>query len=1137
MEYIKGGEGMQWTDEQKRAIETKGSNILLSAAAGSGKTTVLVARVLDLIANGNARIDRMLIVTFTRAASADMRRKLSAELGRLAAGGDERCREQLLLLERASITTLHGFCSDFLRTYFESAGVDPAFRVLDDAENRRLQEEALDQAMEEAYESMDDAMLALDYGRGPKNVRAMAEKLMNILDERPDPESWLADACSADGEREKRWLDELVYAAQADIERALLYTRQAMAHPECSDTYYRSLEADALALEEMRAIEGYEALRRVVCAWKQAAARTKKGENPPGDEVVQLRKSAKAAVVKIALKDIDLNTALGDVQLLMPPLRRLGEIALRAREIHAARKADYAGLSYSDLEHKTLSALMNDDTARMLRERYEYIFVDEYQDTSDLQEALVGRIVRGDNLFMVGDVKQSIYRFRQAEPRLFLEKYNRYGAGEGGMLLPLTMNFRSRPNILAFVNRVFEHAMCGGDAEITYDEYARLNHGNKALEGGRVEIHRLLNPDSDADEAVLEMKSCERQAEFICGRIRQMMRENPDLSYRDFAVLTRTKRGVLGKMAAVLTKNGIPAFADGGDDFYESVEILLAVNLLRLTANRRSDVEAIGVLRSPVAGLTNDELARIRIFAPDCPYIDACTAYAENQDDEIARKLRGFFAMLKKWRLMASCVNLGELARIIFDESGLYDAAGALPGGRQRQANLNRLISNAAAFDQNNSSSLTRFLEHVEKLRARGDGDDAHILGESDDVVRLMTVHKSKGLEFPVVFGAMMERKYSRRQSSELISAHRDLGIGAKYCDPELQTRRRTLPQQAIAQRTRREDRAEELRILYVLLTRARDTLILVGGERDIGRADMRYAALKYAPNAAESYFDVIMPALIGDESGIADVHIHRSPSFELPAGTEDAAVTILETEPAAEGDGLLREIMWVYPENAAARQPLKLTVTGLLREIQQPDRVEELIERPAFMSENAGRMTAAERGTAYHRALQFMDIEKIRGLSGRALRQQIQNRLDALLEMRRITPVQHEAVRAAALAAFYEGEIGRRMLASARIEREWPFNVMMRVSEALSSEEADGFADEEILVQGTIDCCFEEGGGWVLLDYKTSRELDQAALTERYFSQLRMYALALERITGMEVKEIDLCLLLSGDHIAVDIG
>ena len=1125
---------MQWTDEQKRAIETRDTNILLSAAAGSGKTTVLVERVLDLICSGAGQIDRMLIVTFTRAASADMRAKLSRELGKRAAEGDERCRSQQLLLERASISTLHGFCSDFLRTHFESAGVDPAFRVLDDAETRRITDEALDQAIEEAYTEPDARLSALDYARGPRNVRAMAESLLHTLEERPDPRAWLEGVCAPDEKMRRAWIDEMVSAARRDIDRALLLTRLALEHPECNANYAPALEKDIAALLEIRQIHEYSPLGKALQDFKQATPGRKRDAGPVGDEVKKLRTDAKAALDKIALREIELGTALKDVQSLLPQLRALAAIALRARELLDERKAELAALSYSDLEHRTLQALEDEDTARELRDKYDYIFVDEYQDTSDVQEALVSRICRGNNLFMVGDVKQSIYRFRQAEPRLFLEKYHAYGQNEGGALLPLTMNFRSRPAILSFVNHIFERAMYGGESEIVYDELARLNHGNKALEGGSVEIHLLESPDADtADEAILDMKACEREALFISGEIRRMMAENPELRYRDFAILTRTKRGVLGHMATILLQQGIPAFADGSEAFYDCVEIALALSLLKLTANRRSDIELIGVLRSPVVGLSTDQLARIRIARPELPFVDAAAEYAQC-NDALAQQLHAFFELLKKWQLLSLCTDLGVLTRTILDESGLYDCAGALPGGKQRQANLNQLVYNAAQFDQNVSGALTRFLKHTEKLKEKGDGDDAHILGENDDVVRLMTVHKSKGLEFPVVFGAMLSRRYNSRSASALLSAHRDLGLGCLYCDPGLQTRRKTLPQAAIAECARREDRAEELRILYVLLTRARDKLVLVGSVKKHTAAMARWRALRETPGAANSYLDVIMPALDARGSGLCSIHMHES-----PAALQDAEPETMPEAPApsVDADGpLLRALLWTYPEEKAARQPLKLTVTGLLREIEAPDAQQPLIERPAFLSEDSARMTGAERGTAYHRAMQCLKLEELTGLSGRSLTARIAAHLDELRETGRISVPQHEAVYPGRIARFLEGETGKRLLRAPEVHREWPFNVMVRISEALEADEAGTYGDEEILVQGTIDCCFMEDGRWVLLDYKTDRTDDAEALTLRYRNQLRLYALALEKITGVPVKEIRLCLLLAGEELLIPV-
>lgn len=1124
---------MEWTNEQQRAIETRDTNILLSAAAGSGKTTVLVERVLQLIASGESHIDRMLIVTFTRAASADMRLKLSRELGKRAQAGDERCRQEQLLMERASISTLHGFCSDFLRTHFESAGVDPAFRVLDDAESRRIRDDALDQAIEEAYEAMDEELTALDYARGLKGVRSMAEALLRALNERPDPWAWLERACAPDADTRRAWIAEMVAAAHREIDRALLLSRLAYGHPDCNANYAPALEQDIETLKEIRSIEDYSELYKALMEFKQASPGRKRDAGAIGDEVKTLRGDAKKAIDRIGMRSIELNTALKDVEKLLPEYRALACIAKRAMELEEERKAELSALSYSDLEHRTLRALEDPATAQELREKYDHIFLDEYQDTSDVQEEIISRICRENNRFMVGDVKQSIYRFRQAEPRLFLEKYGEFGQGRGGMLLPLTMNFRSRPAILNFVNHVFKRAMFGGESEILYDELAQLNHGNQNLGGGEVQMHLLENPDEEsADEALLEMKTCERQALLIARRIRELMKADPELHYRDFAILTRTKRGVLGKMAAVLMQQGIPAFADGTEEFYDSVEIILMLSLLKLTANRRSDIELIGVLRSPVVGLNVEQLAQIRIACPDVPFVDAAAAYARGEG-EVARQLRDFFDMLEKWRLLALCSDLGLLCRRILNESGLYDYMGALPGGIQRQANLDRLVYNAARFDQNVSGALTRFLKHTEKLRERGDGDDAHILGENDDVVRLMTAHKSKGLEFPVVFGAMMNRSYNGRAASEALAVDRDLGLGCLYCDPEIQTRRKTLPQLAIAERARREDRAEELRILYVLLTRAQDRLELVGSVKDAERMFAHWSAMKETPGAAGSYLDVIMPALEDAPQGLCKVTVHGGDALDALEEEEKQEIC-LPAETDLVDEELERMLLWAYPEEQAAHQPLKLTVTGLLREIQSPDALEPLIERPAFLSETPTRMSGAERGTAYHRAMQCLQLSKLRGLSGRRLTAEIARELDELLACDRLSAAQREAIRPGMIARFLESGIGERLLRAEEVQREWSFNALMRINEALEREEAGQFADEEIMVQGSIDCCFQENGRWILLDYKTDRAEDREALTLRYRNQLRLYALALKRITGMDVGEIHLCLLLAGETLQI---
>ena len=1145
-----------WTDEQLRAIEARGTNILLSAAAGSGKTTVLVERVLRLIAEEGADVDRMLVVTFTRAAASDMRAKLSERLSQRAAAGDARCREQLLKLDRAAISTLHAFCSDFLRTNFETAGVDPAFRVLDDAVNARLLDAAMTQALEEAYASGGEALLALDYGRGPKGVRAAAELLLARMQDRPDPAAWLTEAARVDESRLSLWQDELKGEARRSIETALVHLRQALALPNCPGHYDAAIRADIEALTGMLALADYDGLYRALEAFKPARAtggrRGATVDEAALEAVKQLRAAAKDVVEKITLRQLSLPVARADAVKLGGEIETLAGIALRASELYEAGKAEQSGLTYSDLERRTLRALQSPDVARGMRERYDHIFVDEYQDTSDVQEALVQALSRPDNLFMVGDVKQSIYRFRLAEPRLFLEKYAAYGRGEGGLLLPLTRNFRSRAGILEFVNMVFERAMTGGASEITYDAMARLNPGRAdaaAGEGPDVCI-KLIDADSDAEAPapdaegeIVALQAMEREGMLIAREIRRRMAEDSTLKFRDFAILTRSKASAFSAMMPVLLAQGIPAYADGQAGYFDSMEISWLTSMLRLIANGRSDVELIAVLRSAAVGLTADELAQVRIADRDAAYVDAAAGYARERSDALAEKLRAFFKQLSGWRLKAGSLGLGDFTRLVLDESGFYTYAGALPGGAQRQANLDQFVASAAAFDDEFSGSLTRFLKYTEHLRQKGDGDAAHLLGENDNVVRLMSVHKSKGLEFRVVFGAQLGKRYRVERSSAPLVSHRDLGVGMSYYDPELRTRRLSLPQAAIMARQRREDAAEEMRILYVLLTRAQDALILVGTVKGADRAMKRWQALSVAPFAATSHLDLVMSARCAAEAEGRSPHsaLEILPAAQIRggdgSGSGDARrlfeAVLAHPEDYAEPE-LDRQLAWRYPTPEDAKKPLKLTASGLLRELEGPEELPALLDRPAFLSEDARRMTGAERGTAYHRCMQLIDLNALDGLSGRALAQAIGRQLDACAERRLLADAQRQAVRPERLARFLEGEVGLRLRAAETVRREWPFNVRLDAREALTPEEAGRFGGGELLVQGSIDCCFVEDGQWVLLDYKTDRTDDMDALRAHYQKQLSVYALALEKITGMPVKQRLLCLLGSGGTLEV---
>ncbi|HIS03409.1 MAG TPA: UvrD-helicase domain-containing protein [Candidatus Pullichristensenella avicola] len=1132
---------MRFTEEQTRAIRARGSDLLLSAAAGSGKTAVLVERALSLIEEG-ADVERMLVVTFTRAAAAEMRARLNARLGERAAE-NERLREQMLRLDRASITTLHGFCAEFLRANFEAAEVDPAFRVLDDAEDARMLEEAADEALEAAYAEGGEALSRLDAGRGPARVRELALRLYAFLGERPDPEAWLSQALEAKNAPVEAWKSELVRAARRAVETALAATRAALAHPGCPAHYAAAMERDVQALEDMRAVDDAEALGQALRAFKQArpSGRNRDADPEALEAVKALRKSAGDGLKRARLARLSLAQATDDALLLYQIYPALADIARRIAAEHERRKQERSGLSYADLERLTLRALARDDVAGAVREQYDFVFVDEYQDVSDLQEALIQRVSRGDNLFAVGDVKQSIYRFRLAEPRLFLRRYARYLRGEGGRLLPLTRNFRSTPPILRMVNAVFSRVMTGGDAEILYDELAWLVPGVEGGEDAPVpEVHILdeAAAEAPADEEMDEIGRAGREALWIAGRIREMMAEDEQLRYRDIAILTRAKSSVAAAMLPVLLGEGIPAYAEGLSGYFDALEVDFVLSLLRLVDNGLRDTELIGALRSCMAGLSLEELSRVRLAHPELSFADAARACAQDEN-ALGEKLRAFFATLDGWRLRAQTVPLGELVRLVCEESGFYAYAGALPGGAQRQANLDALVTRAERFDASVSGSLTRFLDDAEHMRARGDGDSAHLLGEGDDVVRLMTIHKSKGLEFPVVFGAMTARAFRGAPGGEPLRAHRELGLGTLFVDEALRTRREPLSYLAIGEREQREDAAEEMRLLYVLLTRARRRLILVGSLRNAAARLPLFEATGDYPCAATSHLQLVVGALSAarraGEPPAARVVVHALDELAPPRPAQEAddSRQMLRAALAGEADlPTLQALSWVYPHKMDSERPLKLTASGLLRETEGPREMPTLLERPAFLQQ-AG-MTGAERGSAYHRVMQMLDLAMLRGLDAASMETEVRAQMQALRLAGRLSETEFSAVLPRRLARFFRGETGARLLESATVRREWPFNVRMKISEALGDRAHERYGDEEVLVQGTVDCCFVEDEAWVLLDYKTDAGSDREALARHYAAQLGIYALALERITGLRVKEKRLCLLSSGEEIVL---
>ncbi len=1119
---------MHWTDDQLSAILSRGEDLLLSAAAGSGKTTVLVERVLRLLDEG-ADIEQFLIVTFSRAAAGDMRRKLTEELMERAEA-DPRFAPQLEKVERAAVSTIHAFCADLMREHFESAGVDPAFRILDGPELSQLEAQALNDAMERVYAEGGADLEALLFGRTAKSVGELAADLYHFSLESPDPAAWLAEVCRLPLGDGARWFAELAGAAKATLRDARAYLMHALAltgDPDGPAPYAAALMSDLEAVEAMLSAPDYEALSAEAARFKAkpfTAIRGKK--DAPADErrealkaqVSALRAVVKRLIAKAAALLMPPAEALEDMRALAPSFAALARIAAALGEELESLKAEKSALHYTDLEHRALGALADEKVVLALRSRYQYVFVDEYQDVSDVQEAILRAVAPPGHLFMVGDVKQSIYRFRQADPTLFLEKYRRFGGGDGGRLVALRQNFRSRAAVLELVNRVFERVMTGGDAEIEYDDAARLRPGAR-FEGDDppVEVHILEKPEGECEGEEADFTGGEREGALIAARIAALVGtpffdarrgcQRP-LEYRDFVVLTRT-RGAIPAVESMLTRAGIPVYADVSGGYFDSLEVELAVALLRVIDNRRRDVELMASLRSPAVGLTSADLAEIRRGRAEGSFRDAMLRRMEDRDD-LGERLAAFEESLDRWRTLSRVLPLGRFVDLVLRESGYYAYVGGMPGGAARQANLDLLCGYASGYEATQGGALNGFLAYVREIRRGGeDLNGARALGEEDQVVRLMTIHKSKGLEFPVVFAPEMGRRLSAAGHRGEFLAHRALGAGIRLNDPVLSTSRQTLAQAAIAARLAREDYNEEMRILYVLLTRAIDRLILVG------RASRKDARLRFELCGAaglrpENYLEAVEGPARAMGPG-ARIEWHG-----LEAAPEASAPPPEAPPEGADDEALRRAMLWRYPFEASVMQPLKLTVTGLAREEIGPRALPPLGKRPLFMTEEGPR--AAEYGTLTHNALMSLDLSALRGLAGAALRSALAAQLAALRAEGRL----YGDVEPDLLQRFFEGGTGRRLLASPRVEREWPFNLRVRGGE------------DRLLVQGVIDCCFLEDGEWVLLDYKTDRADDPDALADRYRPQIGWYAKALETITGIPVRQRLICLLRAGLEIAV---
>lgn len=1228
----------RWTDEQWQAISESGHDLLVAAAAGSGKTAVLVERIIQKITDPQhpIPIDDLLVVTFTKAAAAEMKERIGAALNRQLAVHPESplLRRQQALLGKAPIMTLHAFCMSVIKRYYYFLDLDPGFRLLDETEAALMREEILDQLMEAYYgaDRPDAFNLLVDRYSGDRSDEQLRDLILKLYDfslSHPWPGHWLdrlALAYHVDPDTEIDdfpWMQALKQAVRNKISdwiKALQEADMLCGLPDGPEPYRPTIKKDIAGLERIRLLTAgdWEALRSAFLLFsfdKLKPIRDKTIDGDLKDEAKKMRDQVKKKFTDMkeqwfgqsgdeALK------AIADMSGSVHLLRELtGEFAKRYKS--AKRKKGL--LDFADLEHDCLAILRREDSvpgeehpsvaAEQYRARFEEILIDEYQDTNRVQEAILSLISKNDpdagNRFMVGDVKQSIYGFRLAEPALFLDKYRSFAkTDKEAQKIDLFRNFRSRHEIISAINFIFYQIMDEAIGGIDYDQSAALRYGATYPDADRpVELELIDRANQEEEESgpsLDDVLPAETEAHAIAGRIRQMIGDGEKpafhvydrglkrmrpVRYRDMAVLMRSAGTSAAAVIDILRQYGIPAYADLSSGYFDTVEVTVMLSVLQIIDNPQQDIPLAAVLRSPIVGLDEDELAAIRIAYKKVPFYRAVRLYAECGSDhdgdqemrasavhrkKLIDKLRHFLKKLSRWRLLSRSQSVSSLIWQIYRETDYFDLVGGRSGGTQRQANLKALYDRARQYEKTSFRGLFRFLRFIERMRSSGgDLGEARALSQQQDVVHVMTIHKSKGLEFPVVFVAGMDRKFNLKDSTSVALLHKSLGFGTRWIDPDRRLSVPTLPYLVIGEQMKSEAIAEEMRILYVALTRAREKLILVASVPDVLKKAKRWfpalhARQRLLPDyeraAASSFLDWVGPCIIRHRSAGALHHLLDGVPIRAALPGDDAPWSV-NVVPAAQivsrempvqrreeaerferlkkqqplgirsalRDEVARRLEWRYPHSAAAKRMAKQTVTEL--KLQQEyfnggqddrlltDAVPEIgEERPRFLQ--TGRLSATERGTAVHIFMQHVN------LSDRLDADSLLEQSEQMVEREILTREQKESLDGRALALFFQSEVGLKMRRADRVMRECPFSLALDAGQVYSDFPGKtGDTMEKVLVQGVIDCIIEDGEGITLLDYKTdrlsSRNLDETkarqVLVHRYRRQLELYRMAIE--------------------------
>lgn len=1188
-----------WTEDQKKVINTRDKNLLVSAAAGSGKTAVLVERILSLITDPERRIDvdRLLITTFTKAAAGEMKERIGKALSeRLQKEPDnEWLQRQEALVARAQITTIHGFCLYVIRNYFHTIDLNPSFRIADEGEMRLLKQDVLDELLEDAHKEKSPEFLrfAESYGSGNRGngIGELILKLYEYAIASPQPVRWLKESAALyDVPKGASWSDfagadailkELKTTA-GDCIKQIQRAEQIALSPSGPFLYEEALRSDEeflVSLTECESIEAFEKLVTEV-SFKRLPSRRSKAmadvEDALCDQVMEIRSQVKDACKALVKQYFSLPGELVMEQLreTAENVRTYVELTLKFMERLEERKRKQNILDFSDQEHLALRILTREENgelfpseaADVFADYFAEIMVDEYQDSNLVQEVILNSISGSrkgrDNRFMVGDVKQSIYRFRQAEPGLFLEKYSRYADGEDGVRIDLHQNFRSREQVLKPVNEVFEKIMCRELGGIEYDDAAALKTGASYPENGFCQAELLLLSQEDWEELRPECNwtKPETEAHMIAARIRRMLDEEKvtergtlrPVRPGDIVILLRTMSGWSETFVRVLQDEGIPASAQSREGYFETMEVETLLSYLRVLDNPTQEIPLAAAMHGMLGGFTSEEMARIKAAFPKERYEKACRSYVEaGPEEELKKRLSSFYRQIGHYRKLAACTSIHELLWQIVTETGFLDEVRALPGGEQRLANVEMLLQKAQDYEKISYHGLFHFIRYIERMQKyQMDFGEADISGSGRDAVQIMSIHHSKGLEFPVVFAAGMGKSFNKQEGRDKAVLHNKYGIGLDYVDLEERMRRPTILKQFIRRQNLLDNLGEELRILYVAMTRAKEKLILTGMGKEKLLEELgssRKEPLLFLQLAgADCDLAWILPALDAEGSCLKKIRVPMEEVIEHAvqeqmknALTRDEMekVVLFRSKDEELYARLDERLSWEYPWKLEQKTKQKYSVTELkkLRMQEESDSSQELYPEsdvipliPQFI-EKTEEKTGAARGTIYHTVMECMDfsgvLEAVRGKPDEAKPDgaeaglhAVNEELQRLVKNGKLTEEDLCAVRPSDFLIFAKSSLAPRMQKAKEqneLYREQPFVI------GLPGTEADGSDSEElVLIQGIIDAFFYEDDKIVVLDYKTDRIYCAEELVEKYHAQLEYYEKALEMMTGKQVKE-----------------